>query len=337
MHTALCYHTESDGTVRCSLCRHRCRIAMGASGKCQVRKNVDGTLYSLVYGHVVAEHVDPIEKKPLYHFLPGSTTYSLATVGCNFSCLNCQNHTIAHFDITTAGGVPGALLPPELVVKRAVASGCRSISFTYTEPTIFLEYACDVARLAQQAGLKNLFVSNGYTTPEALDLIAPYLHAANIDIKGYSDEFYRSVTGGKLAEVLACVQDYRQRGIWLEITTLIIPGKNDDRHTFAGIAEFIAGSLGIDVPWHVSRFFPNYHLNELQPTVPEKLLEAAAIGRSAGLRYVYEGNLHGAGELTACHHCGQILIQRSGYQLIQNSLVDGHCSQCGTELSGVWS
>jgi pyruvate formate lyase activating enzyme len=336
MHEALLYEKRGDGSVSCSLCRHRCFILPGKSGRCRVRKNSDGTLYSLVYGRVVAEHVDPVEKKPLFHFLPGTTTYSLATVGCNFRCLNCQNHGIARFDPESAGGVPGKLLEPEEVVGRAIASGCASISYTYTEPTIFFEYALDVARLAYQAGLKNVFVTNGYITPEALEMIAPFLHAANIDLKGFTEDFYQRVTGAHLAEVLRSISDYHRRGIWIEITTLIIPGENDDREQLEGIARFIGEKLDPAVPWHISRFFPHYKLQSYQPTAPEIISEAVAIAVRGGLQYVYEGNLQQGRENTYCPNCGTAVLQRRGFRLLTTDSFNGRCGNCSAKIPGVW-
>ena len=336
MHEALIYQKLSGRTVRCSLCRHYCVIGAGGTGRCRVRKNIDGTLYSLVYGHLVAEHIDPIEKKPLFHFLPGSATYSIATVGCNFTCLHCQNHAIAQFDTGSSDGIPGNLLEPEEIVRRALHSGCRSVSFTYTEPTIFFEYALDVAKLACRAGLKCIFVSNGYITPGALDMIAPFIHAANIDLKGFTEEFYKRVTGAHLAEVLECLLDYRKRGIWLEITTLIIPGENDDRKQLEDIALFIADKLGVDVPWHVSRFFPQYKMLDHPVTSPSTLSDAAAIAARAGLRHVYEGNIQGGREDTICHSCGTTVIQRQGFRVQTAGTFTGRCGNCGVEIAGVW-
>ncbi len=336
MREALFYDKQPDGFVLCALCRHRCLIAPGKRGICRVRENRAGTLVSLVYGRVIAEHIDPIEKKPLFHVLPGTSTYSIATVGCNFHCRHCQNHTIAQYEPGADGNVPGQQIPPDEIVKRAVQSGCRSVSYTYTEPTIFFEYALETARLATGAGLKNIFVTNGYITPEALDAIAPYLDAANIDLKGFSADFYSRVVGGRIEEVLDCIRDYRRHGIWLEITTLVIPGENDDRAQLEGIASFIADELGADVPWHISRFFPQFRMMDRQATPPGSLSMAVDIGTRAGLRYIYEGNIAGGREDTLCPGCGCPVMRRSGFRVLDIGMAEGKCHKCGWNISGLW-
>ena len=294
MKEAMFYEKRSASQVHCGLCRFRCLIADGHRGICGVRENRGGTLYTLVYGRAVAEHVDPIEKKPLYHFQPGSRTFSIATAGCNFRCLHCQNYSIsqsaAHeFPIT------GTELAPAEIVRKAIASGCSSISYTYTEPTIFYEYAYDTAVLAKAAGLKNVFVTNGYITPEALNHISPYLDAANIDLKGYSEKFYREVVHAMLAEVLACIVDYKRLGIWIELTTLIIPHYNDSDPELRELARFIAEEVGVETPWHVTQFYPTFKLTDQPPTPVETLRRARQAGLEAGLRYVYQGNIPGEG------------------------------------------
>jgi pyruvate formate lyase activating enzyme len=336
MREALFYDKLPEGFVKCALCRHRCLIAPGKRGICRVRENRAGTLVSLVYGKVIAEHIDPIEKKPLFHVLPGTSTYSIATVGCNFHCRHCQNHTIAQYEPGADGNVPGQQIPPDEIVKRAVQSGCRSVSYTYTEPTIFFEYALETARLATGAGLKNIFVTNGYITPEALDAIAPYLDAANIDLKGFSPDFYAKVVGGRVEEVLDCIRDYRRHGIWLEITTLVIPGENDDRSQLEGIASFIADELGPDVPWHISRFFPQFRMMDRQATPPGSLSMAVDIGIRAGLRYIYEGNIAGGREDTICPGCGCPVLKRRGFRVLDIDMAQGKCHKCGWNTSGLW-
>lgn len=336
MHEAMFWAKAEGGKVRCSLCRFRCLIAEGQRGICGVRENTGGVLYTLVYGRSVAEQIDPIEKKPLFHYHPGSTSFSIATAGCNFRCLHCQNFEISQLPHLRRE-IPGRDLPPAEIVRRAQATGCRSISYTYTEPTIFYEYAFDTAVLARQAGLGNVFVTNGYITPEALEHIAPYLDAANIDLKGFSEKFYREVAGATLAGVLDSLKVYKRLGIWIEVTTLIIPGHNDDEADLKGIARFIAGELGRETPWHVTAFYPTYKMLDRPPTPVATLRRARQIGLEAGLRYVYEGNVPGeAGENTLCPSCRRTVIERRGFRLGTVAVRDGRCGFCGVPLDGVW-
>ena len=335
MKEALFYEREGNLQVRCRLCRFNCLIGDGARGICAVRENRGGTLYSLVYGKVCAEHVDPIEKKPLFHVMPGSRTYSIATVGCNFRCRHCQNYSISQADRNAPIG--GREQTPHAIVQRAIDNGCSSISYTYTEPTIYFEFACDTARLARQAGLKNIFVTNGYISTEALATIAPFLDAANIDLKGFSETFYRDVVHARLSEVLDSIMEYRKQGIWLELTTLIIPGLNDSDGELQNLAEFIVANLGVDTPWHVSQYYPTYLLTDRSRTSVETLRKARDIGLSAGLRYVYEGNVPGeGGENTTCPSCASLLIKRHGYA-IQNNRINnnGACPDCGMVIAGI--
>ena len=334
MKEAMFYERQKDSQVRCGLCRFRCLIGDGARGICGVRENRGGTLYSLVYGKLCAEHVDPIEKKPLFHVLPGSTSYSIATVGCNFRCRHCQNFTISQVQRDAPiGGVPSS---PEEVVKKALAQGCRSIAYTYTEPTIFFEFAYDTARLAHEAGLKNIFVTNGYISKDALATIAPYLDVANIDLKGFSAEFYRNVVHARLAEVLDSIIEYRKQGIWIEITTLIIPGLNDAEAELRELAAFIVTHLGVDTPWHVSQFYPTYQLTDRPRTPIATLRKAREIGLAAGLHYVYEGNVPGeGGENTWCPSCATLLIERYGFAISTNRIRKGACPHCGTAIVGI--
>ena len=334
MKEAMFYEREVDNYVRCGLCRFRCRISDGARGICAVRENRGGTLYSLVYGKLCAEHVDPIEKKPLFHVMPGSNTYSIATAGCNFHCRHCQNYTISQVDRNAP--IQGIEQTPQEIVQHAIVNECRSISYTYTEPTIFYEFAYDTARLAHEAGLKNIFVTNGYISREALSTIAPFLDAANIDLKGFSEEFYRDVVHARLSEVLDSIVEYRTQGIWLELTTLIIPGLNDSDTDLQGIASFIATNLGIDTPWHVSQFYPTYQLTDHPRTPPDTLRRARDIGRAAGLRYVYEGNIPGeGGENTCCPSCSSVLIKRYGYVIKSDRISNGTCPDCGDAIAGI--
>jgi pyruvate formate lyase activating enzyme len=334
MKEAMFYEELEDNRVRCGLCRFRCLIADGDRGHCGVRENQDGTLYSLVYGKLCAENVDPIEKKPLFHFQPGSRSYSIATAGCNFRCRHCQNYEISQVEKETP--IRGVARTPAEVVKKAVAHGCASIAYTYTEPTIFFEFAYDTARLAHEAGLKNIFVTNGYITPEALATIAPWLDAANIDLKGFSENFYRDIVQARLTEVLDSIIAYRKSGIWLELTTLIIPGLNDDEKELQELASFIVANLGIDTPWHVSQFYPTYKLTDRPRTPLATLRRAREIGRAAGLRYVYEGNVPGeGGENTRCPSCAVLLIERYGFVIGTNRIRNGVCPDCGTAIAGI--
>lgn len=334
MKEALFFEKLDDNSVRCHLCRHTCVIEDGKKGICRVRENRGGILYSLVYGKLISENIDPIEKKPLYHFFPGTTSFSVATVGCNFRCLNCQNYEISQLP-KDHNQIVGRDVAPEKIVTDALSYHCKSISYTYTEPTIFFEYAYEIAKIATQKSLKNVFVSNGYTTREALATIKPYLHAANIDLKSFSKETYTKMCGARLEEVLDCIRSYKEMGIWIEITTLIIPEINDSESELREIAGFIK-SVGCEIPWHVSRFYPRYRLIEKPPTPVDKLRTAREIGLETGLRYVYEGNVPGeGGENTYCHTCGKVLIRRYGYQILENNIVNSKCAECNSTIDGV--
>lgn len=335
MREALLYSPLDGEQVHCHLCQHFCKIADGHRGICGVRENRAGKLYSLVYGLAVATNIDPIEKKPLFHLQPGSSSFSIATVGCNFKCRHCQNWQIAQYPQMRPGKLPGEKLTPETIVAQAEAAGCTSIAYTYTEPTIYFEYAYDTAKLASAAGIKNVFVSNGYTSADALRTIAPYLDAANIDLKSFSDDFYRKVCGAKLQPVLDCIRLYRELGIWIEVTTLIIPGYNDSSAELRQIAEFIM-SVGADIPWHVSAFYPTHKLLDAPRTSAEILHRARQIGLDAGLYYVYEGNIPGSGaENTYCHQCGELQIERYGFSIRRNLLEKGRCRSCAAVMDGV--
>ncbi len=323
---------QGGPSVHCFLCAHHCRIAPGESGLCGVRENKDGVLYTLVYGRPVSTAVDPIEKKPLFHFLPGSRTFSLATVGCNFTCAFCQNAEISQMP-RDQGRVTGRALSPRQVVDAALASGCATISYTYTEPTVFYEYARDCARLASATGLKNVFVTNGYMTAEALHDIDGHLHAANVDLKAFSDEFYRALVGARLKPVLDSIERMHAMGVWLEVTTLLIPGRNDGEDELRELAAFLA-SVSTDIPWHVSRFYPCYRLMDVPPTPLASLERAMRAGREAGLRYVYAGNVPGHGaESTTCPECGEVALERQGFRLVRNGTIKGRCAACGADLA----
>jgi len=335
MKEALVYDSLPGKDVRCRLCGHNCLIKNGHRGICAVRENTDGRLYSLVYGKVISLNVDPIEKKPLFHFLPGSTSFSIATVGCNFRCKHCQNYEISQYPRERKFEIPGKDMSPEQVVQQAIQYGCESISYTYTEPTIFFEFAYDCAQLAQEKGLKNVFVSNGYTGPDAVRLIAPYLDANNIDLKG-SDTFYREVCGARLDPVKETIRLMKESGVWVEVTTLIIPDLNDSEADLTAIAEFIV-TVDPGIPWHVSQFYPTYKLTDKPRTPVATLRHACEIGYKAGLRHVYEGNVPGeGGENTYCPSCSHLLIGRYGYAIRENTLRNGRCPVCNTVISGIW-
>jgi pyruvate formate lyase activating enzyme len=335
MKEARFYNKAEDLSVNCYLCNHRCHIQEGKKGVCAVRQNMNGVLYTLVYGNPIAQHVDPIEKKPLFHYYPGSQSFSIATVGCNFRCLHCQNSDISQAP-RESHILSHQIFPPEQIVQAAKKFRCQSISYTYTEPTIYFEYAFDCSVLAKKEGIGNVFVTNGYTTPEALQSIQPYLDAANIDLKSFRDDFYRRVCGARLQPTLDSIRAYKKLGIWIELTTLIIPGHNDTEEELRDIARFIR-ELGVDTPWHVTAFYPTNKLQD-QPRTPAAVLKKAReIGLSEGLRYVYTGNVPGdEGENTYCYQCGKTLIKRIGFTIQKNEIHDSKCYACGAKIDGVW-
>jgi len=332
---ALLYERLPDDKVRCNLCAHRCLIFPGKRGICGVRENRDGTLYTLVYGKLISRAVDPIEKKPLFHFHPGTASYSIATVGCNFHCRHCQNWEISQYPRNHGGEIIGKLFTPEEIVADAQRHRCRSIAYTYIEPTVFFEFAYDTARLAHDAGIKNIFVSNGYLTPEATEILAPYLDAINIDIKAFQDRTYRKYLGATLPPVLETVRLMHELGVWVEVTTLVMPTINDSEEELRDIARFIK-SVDPAIPWHVTRFWPHYKMRDLPPTPVATLRRAREIGLEEGLRYVYEGNVPGeGGENTYCPSCGELLIERWGFGIARYNIEEGRCPKCGAEIDGV--
>ncbi|MBN2199641.1 MAG: AmmeMemoRadiSam system radical SAM enzyme [Candidatus Aminicenantes bacterium] len=335
IHEARLWLPDEKGAVVCSLCSHRCRIRRGEFGVCGVRKNLEGRLVTYAYGEVVAVHADPIEKKPLYHFLPGTRSLSIATAGCNFRCPFCQNWQISQLR-RADGRVEGSRpLPPEDVVRLAEDGGCRSVSYTYTEPTIFYEYAADCGRLAKRAGLANVFVTNGYMTAEALESAKPWLDACNVDLKAFRDDTYKRICGARLEPVLESIRLMARLKIWLEVTTLVVPGLNDGSDELRDIARFIAG-VGADIPWHISRYHPDYKYDEAPPTPLETLRKAADIGAEEGLRFVYIGNVAAGRDDTVCPSCGAILIRRAGFSVSAVRLKNGRCPKCGTAIPGVF-
>ena len=335
MREAMIWEALPGGKVACHLCAHECTLAPGQKGICLVRENIDGKLFTHTYEKLIAAHVDPIEKKPLFHFQPGTLSYSIATPGCNFTCRHCQNASISQMP-RDLGIVEGESVSPETIVQNALSHHCKSISYTYTEPTVFFEYAYDTATLAHAEGLKNVFVTNGFMTSQAIDKLTGILDGANIDLKAYSEDFYRRICGGRLEPVKESIAMMHDKGIWVEVTTLIIPGYNDDPQQLEQIADFII-SVDPGIPWHISAFYPTYHLTDAPPTPAKTLKKAREIGLSKGVKFVYTGNIPGdEGENTYCPKCGKRLIHRVGFTIFENLLEDGRCPDCRTLLEGKW-
>jgi pyruvate formate lyase activating enzyme len=333
---AMFWRRLPDGRVACDLCAQLCELAEGKYGVCGARRHVGGKLVSVSYGRLIAVHVDPIEKKPLFHYLPGSRSFSVATCGCNLRCDFCQNYSISqNRDHDGQGCLEGEEVPAEEVVRQAVAARCKSISYTYTEPTVFYEYCRDVGVLARQKGLGNVFVTNGMMMPPVADDAADsFLDAANVDLKSFSPAFYREHCKGSLDGVKAGLERLVGRGVWVEVTTLVIPGRNDGDDELRAIAKYLV-SLSPDLPWHLSRFHPDYKVDRIPATPVERLLTARAIGLAEGLRYVYVGNVPSEdGESTRCHTCGALLIRRLGFSAEVHGLRGGKCTKCGTPLAG---
>jgi len=333
MKEAYLYKKLSNQRAQCQNCAHYCLVLPGKRGICGVRENIDGKLYALNYGRTIACHVDPIEKKPFFHFLPGTYSLSIATVGCNLQCANCQNYDISQ-GFKDKKEIPGEDLSPKEIVKIALKNKLPSISYTYTEPVIFLEYALDTMKLAKKAGLKNNFVSNGFMSKESAKLIIPYLDAINIDIKSFSDDFYKKICRGRLQPVLDTARLMKKSGLWLEITTLVIPTLSDSKKMFRDIAKFIKEELGPETPWHISQFSGaiSWKLQHLPETPVETLQMAYKIGKETGLKYVYTGNVPGLpSEDTFCPKCNALVIDRTGYVISRHDK-QGKCPKCGENL-----
>jgi pyruvate formate lyase activating enzyme len=328
-----------SGQVLCQACAQACKLGEGEYGICGVRKVENGELYLLVYGLAAAVNVDPVEKKPMFHFLPKSKAFSLGTVGCNFSCSFCQNYDISQFPKEHDHQIVGHEMPPERIVELAIEYGCDSIAYTYNEPVVFFEYTYDTAKLAHEKGLKNIYVTSGFETRKAIDLLAPYIDGMNIDIKGFTEEFYHEICGARLKPVLDAVKYAHDKGIWVEVTTLLIPGKNDSDEEIRGIAKFIA-SVDPAIPWHLSAFHPTYKMLDVPRTPGSTLRRAYKIGQEEGLKYLYVGNIDDEDfESTYCPGCGKRVIDRSGTigQYVTNELDEnGICPYCGYQLEGVW-
>ncbi|MBC7363501.1 MAG: AmmeMemoRadiSam system radical SAM enzyme [Candidatus Aminicenantes bacterium] len=334
---AMLYEKLDHQRVACKLCAHRCMLNDGQFGLCGVRQNIDGILYTHVYEEAIAAHIDPIEKKPFFHFLPGSKSLSIATVGCNFRCPFCQNWEISQSRPSDGKtGLRSTRLPVKEVVRQALLNDCQSVSYTYTEPTIFFEYAYETARLAKDSGLRNNFVTNGFMTVEALETIQSYLDAANVDLKFFREESYQKICKARLQPVLESISKMRELDIWVEVTTLVIPGLNDSEEELRDIARFLA-RVDRDIPWHLSRFHPDYEYTQVPPTPVATLRKAREIGKAEGLNYIYFGNVWGEGEDTYCPNCGQLLISREGFWVKANLIKDGHCPKCGYKIAGVFA
>lgn len=332
---AVLYESLEDKKVRCSLCSWRCIINSEDLGHCQVRKNIEGKLYSLNYHKLCSANPDPIEKKPLFHFQPGSRSFSIAAPGCNFQCVFCQNWQISQMAIDE-GQINGQKLEPGKIVDFALKANCKSIAYTYTEPTVFMEFASDCGKIAKQKGLANIFVSNGFMTKEAIDFAGEWLDGINVDLKSFSEDYYKNLCKAKLKPVLETI-DYiaNHTKIWMEVTTLIVPGQNDSDAELKQIADFLVNTAGPDVPWHISRFYPQYKYADSPPTPAAALQRAYDIAKAAGLRYVYIGNLPSAkAENTYCPKCQHLLIEREGYYIIKNTVKNDHCDNCGEKIAG---
>lgn len=325
------FHQSVEGVV-CDLCPHRCALRNGARGLCGARAEQDRALWSLGYGHLISSALDPIEKKPLFHFLPGTRTLSIAGAGCNLRCMFCQNHSIS---TAVPEDFPGDFIPPELLVSHARAADVTTLAFTYTEPTLNIEYIIEAAGLARAQGLRTILVTNGYINPNPLSDLLAVVDALNIDLKCFSERSYREIMRGSLEPVLDSIRLVAASGVWLEVTTLVVPGLNDSSAELEQIASFLVG-LGASIPWHISRFHPMHRMDRLPPTPVQVIRDAVSLGRAAGLAYVYPGNLGQDPTETSCTSCGEGLILRRGYQRPVVRLVEGRCPSCGHETPGVW-
>ena len=332
---ALLYTKLKRNDVQCILCGHRCKISDRKFGFCGVRQNIAGTLYTHIYGEIIASHIDPIEKKPLYHFLPGSQSFSIAAPGCNFRCGFCQNWQISQLKAGSGVFPDGRAFPVADTVNAALSQKCASVSYTYTEPTINFEYCLDVSKLAKAKGLRNVWVTNGFMTLEALTMVQPYMDAANVDLKFFNNGSYKNICAGGLKPVQESIKFMRANNIWVEITTLVVPGKNDSEAELEQISKFIAG-VDANIPWHISKFFPNYQYSAYDPTPEGSLRKAFEIGRKSGLRFIYAGNVSGWGGDTYCPFCKKLLVKREGLTILEVNLDHGRCKFCQAQIPGVY-
>jgi len=326
------YRKLKNGKIKCLLCRHYCELSKGQSGVCHVNKNVDGRLVNLVYGHIAALNIDPIEKKPLYHFLPGTTALSIGTIGCNMQCAFCQNWQISQQKTL----IQKDFATPEQIVDLALKYHSKTIAYTYNEPAIFYPYARDIALLARQHGLKNIFVTNGIESEEVIQDMSGIIDAANVDFKAYDAQYYKRELKAPFV-VRETLQLMKKAGLWIEVTTLIIPGINDQPEHLKKIARFIAQKLGTETPWHISAFHPDYKMLDTPATPLTSIQQAYDIGRQAGLQFVYTGNIRHQQNTTYCPNCHQPLIERLGYQILSNKIIDGKCVYCNHQIPGIWN
>ncbi len=328
------YKKLQDRVVQCGTCPHECVVLPDRSGRCRTKVNIDGKLYTISFGNPCAVNVDPVEKKPLLHFYPGTKAFSFAVAGCNFRCLNCQNWEISQ---TTPDKTRNHDLAPEKIVSTASRYGCKSIAYTYSEATTFYEYMFDTSVAARKVGIKNIWVTNGYMSKQALNRLCDVIDATNIDLKSFSESTYMDLNGGHLAPVLESLKTVHRRGVWLEITNLMIPTYNDNIEMVKRMCVWILENLGPDYPLHLSRFFPRYKLVHLPPTPEEVLVEARQVATQAGLHHVYIGNVPGLAENTVCPVCRREVIQRRGYTIMVNHVDHGKCRSCNTPISGRWT
>ncbi len=336
MKEAILYDKRENGAVACRLCAHHCIIKDGETGLCDVRKNRAGVLWSETYEKIVTTHIDPIEKKPLFHYKPGSLSFSVATVGCNFRCTWCQNHDISQWAHEEQSPLPGQAIGPEELARMAANNRCATLAFTYTEPTVFAEIALDTARAAAPLGVDSIFVTNGYMSSELIDTFGPLMKGANVDLKAFNDDTYRQYTGARLQPVCDSIRHLHENGTWVEITTLIIPELNDSEAELTAMASFIA-DIDPAIPWHISAFHPTYQMTDRKRTPLDTLHAAYTIGKRAGLRFVYTGNAPGDRyESTYCPKCGTVVIERTGFQILFNRIVMQKCPTCNETIEGVY-
>lgn len=328
------YNKLKDKKVQCILCPHFCLIENNKAGKCRIRKNIDGTLYALTYNKPVVISIDPIEKKPLYHFLPGTKSFSIGMNGCNFSCENCQNWELSQSGL---GVYHSEEIESKEVVGRAMTAGCSSISYTYSEPSVSWEYVYDIAKIARKNKIKNVTVTNGFINPIPLKKLCKIIDGSNIDLKSIDDKFYEKVCKGRINPVLEAIKIMHKNKVWIELTNLIIPGLNDDEREIKRLCQWIVDNVGRDVPLHFSAFFPQYKMSNLRTTELEILRKAKKIAEKEGIKFVYLGNLHnGEGENTYCPECKSLLIERDRFKIIANRIKKGRCYKCKAIIPGVW-